>query len=166
MSKREIEVKILEIDVDKVINKILKIGAVEVYSTKISADFFINKEGKKLRLRRMNGENILTYKEKYDGGNVLITDETEIKFDNFDKMVALITALGFSKYGSSEKNRTSYKFEEIYFEIDTIPGIPTFLEIEAANVEELIKGVELLGYSMEDTCTLTERPLKERYGLA
>ncbi len=164
--ENEIEVKILEIDVDEVVKKLENIGAKKIVDANIVAEFFINSDAKKIRLRRVDGKNILTFKNKYESSDFLKTDEIEIFFDDYEKMKKVLIELEFIHYGSSEKTRTTYKYKNIHFEIDTLPGIPTFLEIESVDMQGVKNGVELLGYKMSQTCILTERTVKEHYGLA
>ncbi len=163
---QEIEVKILEIDVEKITAKLIELGAVKVFDGAIYADFFKNKDGQKLRLRKMDGANILTFKKVISSSKIMQNEEIEISFDDYEGMKQLLNELGFSQYGTSEKRRITYKLGETLFEIDTLPKIPTFLEIEASSTEELRKAVELMGYTMEQTSTLTERTIKEHYGVA
>jgi len=166
MKQQELEVKILEIDTEKVTSILKSLGAVETFSGTISADFFKNSTGLKLRLRRMDGGNVLTYKIVQASTDIMQNEEIEVIFDNYEGMKQVLLVSGFEQYGHSEKTRISYQYQNMHFDIDTMAGIPTFLEVEAANEEDLKKGVELLGYSMEQTNTLTERTLKEHYGIA
>lgn len=166
MSKQELEIKILEIDTDKVTSTLKLLGAVEIFNGTIAADFFKNTTGVKLRLRRMDGKNILTYKIVQASTAIMQNEEIEVIFDNYDGMKQVLLASGFEQYGHSEKMRVSYEYQNIHFDIDTMAGIPTFLEVEASNADDVKRGVELLGYTMEQTCTLTERTLKEHYGIA
>ncbi len=165
MAHQEIEIKILEIDVAKVISTLNALKANKIFDGKIFADFFKNKDGIKLRIRRIDGKNIMTFKKPISSAGIRHNEEIEISFDDYDGMVQLLAQLGFEHYGSSEKQRITYQLDETLFEIDTLPQIPTFLEIEAASVEELKEGVKLMGYSMDQTSSLTERTIKEHYGV-
>lgn len=166
MSHQELEVKILEIDQEKVTSLLKKLGAVEVFNDTIVADFFKNAAGVKLRLRRMGGKNILTYKIVQASSAIMQNEEIEVVFDNYDGLKQVLLVSGFEQYGHSEKVRVSYAYQNIHFDIDTMAGIPTFLEVEAGNADDVKRGVALLGYTMDQTCTLTERTLKEHYGVA
>ena len=166
MSQYECEVKILEVDTESIKNRLHSLGVREIFNGHIVADFFRNSNGKKIRLRKMAGNNVLTYKIAYSTNTVLQNEEIEVVFDNYEGMVQVLLASGFELYGHSQKERVSYLYQNIHFDIDTMAGIPTFLEVEAINVEDVKRGVELLGYTMDQTCTLTERTLKEHYGLA
>ncbi len=166
MNNHEVEVKVLEIDAEKVIAKLQSLGAIEVFHGRVLNDFFKNTAGLKLRLRRMNNKNILTYKIIHPSETVIDNEEIEVTFDNYDGLKQILLASGFEHYASSQKSRISYVYQNIHFDIDTIPHIPTFLEVEGNNTEDVKRGVELLGYTMDQTSTFTERTLKEHYGIA
>lgn len=166
MSQAEYEVKILEIDFVSIRKRLCLLGALEIFNGHIAADFFRNSSGQKIRLRKMGGRNILTHKIAHPTIGVLGNEEIEIVFDNYEGMVQLLMASGFELYGHSEKLRVTYEYQNIHFDIDTMVGIPAFLEVEAHNVDDVKRGVELLGYTMDQTCMLTERTLKEYYGIA
>ena len=166
MNKQEFEVKVLEIDEERVKIKLKSLGAVEIFNGHIAANFFKNAEGLKLRLRRMDDKNVLTYKVRQTHEAIMHNEEEEVVFDNYEGMKQILLASGFKQYGHSEKTRVSYEYQGIHFDIDTMPGIPTFLEVEASNVDDVKRGVELIGYTMAQTNTLTERKLKEHYGIA
>ncbi len=164
-SQLEVEVKILEIDQAKVIATLHAVGAKMLFEGEISADFFRNDLGMKLRLRQMGDQNILTYKVAHLHPDVLQNTEVEVVCDTYEGMKQILLAAGFVHYGHSEKYRVSYQYQDIHFDIDTMVGIPPFVEVEAATLAFVKKGVELLGYSMEQTSKLTERGLKEYYQL-
>lgn len=156
----EIELKILEINVSKVIEQL---PAKKSFEGEISAEFFLNPDGKKIRLRKLLNKNILTYKIIHSDDEAIKNKEIEIEFNNYKKTARLLKLLGFKKYGQSKKHRLSYYWEGIHFDIDTLANIPTFIEIESDSFEKVKKGVEIIGYKLEDTVRLTERTLKEHY---
>ncbi len=164
-SQLEVEVKILEIDQAKVTATLQSVGASVVFEGEILADFFRNDLGVKLRLRQMGDKNILTYKVAHLHPDALQNTEIEVVCDNYEGMKQILLAAGFVHYGHSEKYRVSYQYQDIHFDIDTMVGIPPFVEVEAATLASVKKGVELLGYTMDQTSKLTERELKEYYQL-
>ena len=116
---QEIEIKILEIDVQKVRNILLDIGAKKIFDSDILADFFINERKNKIRLRRSAGQNTMTFKTKIPSEGVMHNEEFEVIFDNYDSMKHILIKTGFSHYGQSFKHRESYEFEGIVFDMDT-----------------------------------------------
>lgn len=163
MNKQEIEVKILAVNVASVLAKLELLGATKVFEGEIAADFFRNQDEMKLRIRSMDNKTILTYKKRQLSEEVLHNEEIEVIVDDAIGLQQILLAAGFVHYGHSEKHRVSYQYQDIQFDIDTLVGIPTFVEVEAGTVALVKTGVELLGYSMDQTCTLTERKLKAHY---
>ncbi|HMT01350.1 MAG TPA: class IV adenylate cyclase [Candidatus Absconditabacterales bacterium] len=161
----ELEVKILKIDKDAMIAKVESFGAQKIFDDTIVADFYKNADGKKLRFRKYGAENILTYKEKIQTETLMENLEYEVVIDDYETFEKMLVALGFVKYGHSSKHRTVYKLGNIVFDFDKYENIPWFVEVESDNEQDLVKGVALLGYTMNDTHTLTESQVKKHYGV-
>lgn len=53
---------------------------------------------------------------------------------------------------------------EIEIDIDTWPMIPTYVEIEGKNEEEVLEAIDLLGLSREKLTTLDVQSIYEYYG--
>ena len=113
----------------------------------------------------MDHKTILTYKKRKLSEEVLHNEEIEVVVDDAIGLQQILLAAGFVHYGHSEKHRLSYQYQTIRFDLDTMVGIPTFVEVEGETIELVKAGVELLGYTLEQTSTLTERKLKEHYKL-
>ena len=95
MSQYEYEVKILEIDTESIKNRLHSLGVREIFNGHIVADFFRNSNGKKIRLRKMAGNNVLTYKIAYSTNTVLQNEEIEVVFDNYEGMVQVLPTTNF-----------------------------------------------------------------------
>ncbi|MDD2908392.1 MAG: CYTH domain-containing protein [Candidatus Gracilibacteria bacterium] len=161
----EIEVKILEIDKDFIIQKLESMGAKLTFCGEIENEFYQNNDGKRIRLRKMGGKNIMTLKTKIENENMKASNEYEVEFLEYETFKIILENVGFKFSIKTNKQRISYHLGEIAFDIDDFPGIPTFIEVEAQTTKNVIKGVELLGYTMDDTKTFGERELKEYYNL-
>lgn len=161
---QEIEVKILEINKAEVIAKLVKLWAILTFDWEIENDFFDNGE-KRIRLRRMWGKNYITFKIKSENSIAKSNYELETEFLDYETMVGILENIWFIKIRSSNKKRISYHLWHIAFDFDDFPGIPSFVEIEATNNEDVIRWVELLWYSMEDTKTFWEMELKKHYNI-
>jgi len=72
--------------------------------------------------------------------------------------------VGLKEFHKSIKHRISYTKDNIHFEIDTYPGIPAFLEIEAQSVGELREYINKLGFSMDETLPWSIKDVLEYYG--
>jgi len=159
----EIEVKILDIDGEK-IRRILEVmGAKKKFSGTVVAHFFRGPNGKKIRLRRMGDTCYVTAKQRIGSDHMLHNEEYEVETSDFAAMAKILEIAGLEKYGDSIKTRESYRFNEITFDIDEYPGIPEYVEVEAQTHEKVEEWVKLLGFTMADTACITESGLREKY---
>jgi len=166
----EIEVKILEIDEKEVIERLRGLGARKIFDGDVITTYFdfedkrLAKEGKILRLRKKGDQVELTYKKKISKKEAKITDEYEVIVDRIDAVVEILEMVGLKEFHKSIKHRISYTKDNIHFEIDTYPGIPAFLEIEAQSVGELREYINKLGFSMDETLPWSIKDVLEYYG--
>lgn len=160
---KEIEVKVLEIDKNLIINKLIYIWAKKKYDWFIEAFFYKNQDNKKIRLRKTTAWFNINYKEKIQNNDFLENSEFETEFKDFEMMEKILIWIWFKKYWYSSKYRISYFYDWITFDIDTYLWIPDFVEIEAENINLVEKWVKLLWYKMSDTKIFTEREIKEYY---
>jgi len=168
-STHEIEVKILEIDVDAIIRKLEGLGAVKTGEGPVTGVFFVPKDGfsekKHLRLRTLHGKTELCLKIPVSKEGAKIMDERETVVDDYDATRSILLGLGFEEIKPFSKRRTSYVLGEIHFEIDTVEGIPPYLEVEASSIDEVKRGVEMLGLSMADAKPWGGKELRAHYGV-
>lgn len=117
-----------------------------------------------LRLRREGDKQEIIFKQKTDG-NKLIKNETEISLPVNDWKDAqnFLGSLGMKMVGIQEKHRESYILDNLRFDLDTWPGIPSYLEIEGNSVESIQSGVKLLGYEMSETTSMGGKELFDSY---
>ncbi len=154
---KEIEVKILDIDVDNIKDQLVDIGAKKVFNGRMISKTFdfsddrIEKQGFFLRLRKTGDRSFVTFKGKVEDSELKIREEDEVFVDDFDKMMKIFKYMGLEEKGHYEKHRESYKFKDMRFELDTYPEFATFLEIEAPDVERVKEGLKLLGFKLEQS---------------
>jgi len=153
----EIEVKFLNINPKEVGDELLRLGANKLfdrlYKIKIFdyPDLRLNGEASWLRLRDEGDKITLSYKQRIGiksvGGetNDDGMKEIEIVVDSFDKTAELIYALGLVDKFYEEKRRVRYVLDDIEFDIDYMPELAPFLEIESDSWEKIDKAIELLG---------------------
>ena len=167
---KEVEVKILEVNVPETIKKIVALGAEKVYEGPVDAVYFdfpnniLQNERKLLRLRKLRDKAELTFKDKKGKDKAKIADEEEVSVSDFETMRKMFKGMGLKEFRSYTKHRVSYKLNNIHFELDTIPEIPTFLEIEATSVEKVYEFVEKLGFKKEDALPWSGKDVKKHYG--
>ena len=172
---KEIEVKILEINKEEVEKKLIELGAKKILDSNIHARIFdfdddiLENSNRLLRLRNEGDKFVLTFKEKISDKDAKINEETEVEVSDIEKMIKILNALDLKIKMEAKKHRTSYKIEGTRFEIDTpleeFSHIPTYMEIEAKDVETIYKYAEIFGFTKEQCLPWGFSKLKDHYRL-
>ncbi len=121
----------------------------------------LERPGCALRLRRVNGRAILTFKHRRPSSAAIkYQDENEVAVADADALAAILTAIGFRPGLIYEKRRTRWQVGKAAVVIDELP-FGLFMEIEASvkeikRVEKLI-GAEELPAVMETYPSLTRQ---------
>lgn len=153
---REIEVKILEIDKSAIEKKLRAFGAKKVFDGTIDCRYYdlpsrsLQKRGIVLRLRRkgMCGElTVKTDLKRTKGAKTAQELETPVSFELTRQ---ILHSLGYRELIRTRKHRIDYALGAVHFEIDKLPGIPWFLEIEAPSQKALKAMVKALGFLPAD----------------
>ena len=151
----EYEVRVLNIDKEKVIKKLKKIGAVfqwDQVQRRYVYDFIPKLKGKWIRLRTNGIRTTLTIKDivssKIDG-----TRELEVEVDDFDNTNKILNELGYEAKGYQENRRCQYVLDDVEIDIDDWPYLDTYLEIEGPSEERVYEVLKLLGYKEADSTT-------------
>jgi len=176
---REVELKILGIDKNKIVKKLHALGAEKLFDGRLGIAYFdfpdgrIRKKGDLLRVREFmaKGKTPKTefvYKcRKGVKGGCKIFDETEIELeggDVFKCLCAMLKKMGLKMPIYYEKKRTLFSYKKWKFEIDEHPKIPVFMEIEGGNPNEVKDAVKLLGLEdYESTCETISELLARQY---
>ena len=163
---KEIETRIINIDVDHIRSKLLSI-----FTEKVKAENQINNiydfPGRKLlnakgyaRIRIV--EDMLTDKTFYymttkkliSQEKYKIMEEHEIEINSGEEGKNIFTSLGLELVQSIKKYRESYKYKNVLIEIDinekSFCPFP-YMEIEGSSEEEILEVITILGYTLEDT---------------
>jgi adenylate cyclase class 2 len=174
----EIEAKMKVEDFGGVRQELKKVGAKRIGSVLETNTFFDSNEKNLvakdtgLRLRRKrddeSGEEkfIITVKGPQQSGELKNRPEAEVGVEDGKDAKAVLEALGYSPTLSFEKRRESWKLGECKIELDEMPILGKFVEIEGPD-EKAVMGVrERLG--MKDVglirtgyVTMLARHLKE-----
>jgi predicted adenylyl cyclase CyaB len=122
-----------------------------------------------LRLRRVNGRGILTFKQRFPSKSAIkYQQEEETAVADADAAQAIVSALGFRVGLVYEKRRVRWDVGKANVVIDELP-FGLFMEIEASEKEikrvEKILGAEGLPPVMETYPSLTIRLGKQRKGI-
>ncbi len=168
----EIEVKILEIDIQKVVETLVNLKALSVFDGDLLTLFLdfqdhqIQKRGDVLRLRREPDSIALTYKKVKINKIAKVANEYTVQVDDFEKTLILLENLGLSVTQRMQKHRTSYKLDNVRFDIDRYSGdyefIPEFLEIEGT-IDEIKMYAKTLGFQEKDCLPWSTDELVNHY---
>lgn len=162
----EYEVRVLEIDVEKLTKKLETLGAKKIgdwNQKRYAYDLEEYSKNRWIRLRTNGEETTLTYKEivndKIDG-----TKEIEFKVENFEAVNEFLQKIGFKNGRYQENHRIRYMLNGVELDIDTWPMLPTYLEIEGKNEKEVYDMVKLLGLENDNITTKDVSEVYKKYG--
>ena len=77
-----------------------------------------------------------------------------------------LESLGYVYKSYQEKERITYVLDGYELDIDTWPGIPTYVEIEGKDEADLENILNKIGYTMKDTVSCTADEIYEMNGLS
>ena len=152
----EIEGKFLEVDIDNLRKKIKKLGGKKIHKMVMYKRFVFNlldpKEKGYIRTRDENGRITITLK-KYPE-NSKFAKEYEILLDKnstIDDAKELLLAQGYKIKTYHETLREKWSINGCpEIAIDTLPGIPTYVELECKTENEIKRVAKLLGFDYKD----------------
>jgi adenylate cyclase, class 2 len=165
---QEIEAKILNIDVVEIEKKLKAIGAVrkgEKFFKSISCDypgFPLDKNNSWVRLRDEGDKVNLAYKRRLVTDNTIGKDvgmeEVEVTVSDFETTKEFLLKIGLVVKFAQEKKRVTWEKDNVTFDIDTWPRLPTYLEVEGESWEEVDAAILALGLKLEDKkiCSTTQ----------
>ena len=158
----EIEIKFLGVNVEELIGKLEKLGAVKVgdFFYKIIlfdySDMSLNQKGAYLRLRDEGNKVTLTYKAEKDFVSYEATNkdvvilEDEVVVENFEVTRKILNSIGLMEKNYQENKRIRYILNDVEIAIDFWPKIPPYVEIEGKSMELVEKAALSLGFKLED----------------
>lgn len=170
---QETEVKILEVNREKIEQTLTALGAKKVFDGDIQTLFLdfedrrIVKAKDVLRLRKEEDKAELTYKKVRLTEAVKNAEEYTVEVSNIETMRLILENLGLSVTEGMEKHRVSYVLNGARFDIDRYFGsyayIPEFMEIEAENADLIHKYAGILGFKAEDCLPWSTKELIQHY---
>lgn len=164
MEHIEYEIRVLEIDVEKIKEKLKKLNAIlveDVFQRRYVYDFNPVLPNKWIRLRTNGKTTTLTIKD-VESSNIDGTKELEIEVNDFDTTNKILEELGYTPRGIQENKRIKYNLNGVEVDIDTWPGIPTYLEIEGSSEEEVYDTLKLLEISKDEATSLDVENIYEQ----
>lgn len=171
---KEVEVKIIEIDREKVEAKLKSLGATKTLDDNVETSFFdfpdcsVSKAKNLLRLRKVGDKAALTFKKFVESDSAKVRVEYEVLVSDFEEANSILQSLGLVTTLRMKKHRTSYALKNgVAVDIDKYTGqhshIPTLLEIEGANNITIHAQAKLLGFLPEQCKSWTTFDLIDYY---
>ena len=166
---KEYEVRLLNIDKENFI-KILKDNQAEYIGKWLQRryiyDFKPVDKNRWIRLRTNGKKTTLTIKE-YHENSVSGVEELEIEVNDFVKTDLLLEKLGYIKRSIQENRRIRYILNKVEIDIDTWPGLNTYVEFEGKNEDDIKLVFNKLGldYKMAITDNVQDIYLSNGYTL-
>lgn len=138
MMDPEFEARFLSVDVDAVCVRLRSLGAARRMPRTLMRRIVLTNQdiagrGGWLRLRDQGENVLLTYKQVNETGGTSRIDrllEAEVEVADFHATQRLLEAMGFTVLRYQENYREEWRLDEVIFDLDTWPGLPTYLEIE------------------------------------
>ena len=162
----EYEVRVLEIDVDSIKEKLESVGAefcFDKLQKRYVYDFIPKVESKWIRLRTNGEKTTLTIKNLVSS-SIDGTQELEVEVDNFERTNLILKELGYEAKGYQENRRIQYMLNGCEVDIDYWPMIPTYLEIEGPSEEAVYDTIKILGIDKKSITTRDVQGIYLDYG--
>jgi adenylate cyclase class 2 len=174
---QEIEVKFLDIDKDSLIAKLEELGAEKVgtfryiHTAMDFPDYRLNKDNSWVRIRDEDGTVTCTFKKRLgvtsqDGStNDMGMEEVEITVSSYQDMKQIFKKVGMIEKHEAEKIRTRYVFDGVECDIDEIPLVPAYLELEGESMQDLERVAVKLGFNFAEHKVCSAHQLLRIYNL-
>ncbi len=106
-------------------------------------------EGLRLRINRKPADGsqtvVMTWKGPHRYGPLKAREEIEIRVDDADAAVAMVERLGFERTLTFEKRRETWRLADCSIELDELPHLGSFVEIEGPNEQTVLQVQQRLG---------------------
>lgn len=167
---KEIELKILEINVDEIHKKLTSMGALQTNHCLVHEraydypDKRLKKNDQLCRIRKCGEITQVTFKtNRKQDPHFFEQDELEIIASDFEATCQMIRLLGLHLIKDRQKLRTTYELGNLRFEMDKYPTIPPYLEIEGPK-SQIIDILPRIGYTLNQTTNMTSTKVLKYYG--
>ena len=170
---KEHEIKILNIDVKKLVEKLDEIGAKKVYEdtrkiiTLDTADrLFLDQKDK---LIRVTDEGSIKVSIHVNQSKPEIKETIKFKASRLKETIDFFHEMGLDPISKVEADRISYELGKIDFDIDKFPAIPPFLEIDIEFLEDegytLESLLKILGIENNKSVVMGTEDIHKLYGI-
>ncbi len=155
--KKEIEIRLLNINKEQFVKSIVDLGAKKVSEAlqkRYVYDFNPIQYNKWIRLRTNGEKTTLTIKEIIDRNAIDGTNELELVVSDFANANSILEQLGYSHRNYQENYREVYYLNDVEISIDSWPLIPTYVEFEAKSEKSIQSLLEQIEYNKNNLTTL------------
>lgn len=144
---KEHEIKVLDVNVDRLVEKLEAIGAKKVYDDNRTIFALDTNERKYLKewdkLIRVTDEGSIKVTMHVNQSKPEIKEGIKFKTSRLKETMDFFHEMGLDPISKVSAHRISYELGKIDFDIDQFPAIPPFLEIDIEYLEEE-------GYQLDD----------------
>lgn len=144
----EVEVKYRVSSLEEIEKRLKKLGAKFLGEFRETDIYFqhpcrnMARTDEALRLRVVNGECEFTYKGPRSSIGIKSREEITVKIDSVDRMLEILSRLGFRSIARLTKLRCKYVLNNCVISLDQIDNLGSFVEIEALDeVEDPLKTI-------------------------
>ena len=151
----EIEVRVLNIDKEDLISKLEKNNAMFIgdwHQVRYVYDFKPIDPNRWIRLRTNGVDTTLTIKE-VENKSIEGTKELEIVVSSLETTHQILEKLGYKRRSIQENKRIRYILNAVEIDIDTWPGLNTYVEFEGESEEQIKEVFKLLNLDYKDAIT-------------
>lgn len=165
----EIETRILDINKEDFIKKLISLGAIDKGEEKLDEIIFHAADGswegkyKFVRLRQTKDKIKLTYKQNLEQ-TTESAQEIEFEISDLAKGVEFLNNIGLKIVRKLEKYRHTFQLGDVTIDLDTWPKIPPYAEVEGVSVEALQSFFGQLGLPWEQRFDGDAREVFKHYG--
>jgi len=157
---KEFEFQFIDIDISDFKNKLEEVGAESIHDeiTYKSSYFYMNEccdtsvsanENSFIRVRLEGNIVTLTMKKIGEG----FADEMEyfsnVKSDILYNETVAFYSMSYKNKVVTEKKSEKWKYDDIIINIDTWPGLPSYIEVEGPATKDIFEFMKELGYTGE-----------------
>ncbi len=152
--KHEYEATFLSVDVTGLRARLTSLGAVQAFPrTLLTRKIFESDtlaSGQWVRLRDEGTRSTLTLKQVTDATTINGTTEIETEVADLEAMAEILCHLGLREVRYQENYREEWRLDDVTFDIDTWPDLPTFVEIEGPDEATVRRAASLLGFDYSE----------------
>jgi adenylate cyclase class 2 len=115
-----------------------------------------------VRLRDEGDKITLSYKQ-LDSRDLQGTKEVQLVVDTYNSARDFLNAIGLKTKSKQETRRETWELDGAEIALDEWPWVPTFIEIESQNADEMARISAILDLDMKDALFGSVEPVYQKY---